>query len=256
MDHELAADRQGAGERVTPAPFTALADHPGPGRAYTERVRAGIDTAGPSGRVRLDAIARWLQDAAYFDLVDAGWERPAPWIVRRLRIPTERFPVLGEQLRLTTWCSALGKAVAERRTSLAGEDGARIETVAQWIAVNRATGRLAPLNEEFHALFARSAAGRRSRTRLHHPPEPPPDALRRPFTFRASDLDAVGHVNNAAYWAVLEEELTEHPADSSLDAEIEHRAAAGAHPVEIHAAEGARWVVSGAAVSATFVLSR
>jgi acyl-ACP thioesterase len=241
---------------VTLAPFTALAEPPGIGRAYTERVRAGIDATGPTGRARLDAIARWLQDAAYFDLVDAGFPRPAPWIVRRLRIQVQRFPVLGEPLRLTTWCSALGKAVAERRTSLHGDDGARIETVAQWIAVDPATGGLAPLNEEFHALFAPSAAGRRSRTRLHHPPEPPPDAIRRPFAFRATDLDAVGHVNNAAYWAVLEEELAGLAADAPIDAEVEHRAAAGAQAVEVHAAGNARWVVAGDEVVATFVLGR
>jgi acyl-ACP thioesterase len=241
---------------VTPAPYTALAERPNAGRAYSERVRAGIGTAGPTGRVRMDAIAGWLQDAAYFDLVDAGWKRPAPWLVRRLRIQVQRFPVLGEALRLTTWCSALGKAVAERRTSLDGEDGARIETVAQWVAVDPASGRLAPLNEEFHALFAPSAAGRRSRTRLHHPPEPPPDAARRPFAFRTTDLDAAGHVNNAAYWAVLEDELTEQPVDAPLDAEIEHRAMATARGVEVHAADGARWVLADGEVVATYVLSR
>jgi acyl-ACP thioesterase len=241
---------------MTLEPFTALAEHPGTGRAYRERVRAGIDTTGPSGRVRLDAIARWLQDAAYFDLVDAGWERPAPWIVRRLRIQVRRFPVLGEPVGLTTWCSALGKAVAERRTSLRGEDGARIETVAQWIAVDPATGRLAALPEDVRALYAPSAAARRSRTRLHHPPEAPPDAARRPFGFRATDLDAVGHVNNAAYWAVLEEELVEHPPGAPLDAEVEHRAAAGAHAVDVLAADGGRWVLAGDEVVATFVLGR
>ena len=35
----------------------------------------GIADAVGDGRVRLDAIARWLQDVAYADLIDAGFER-------------------------------------------------------------------------------------------------------------------------------------------------------------------------------------
>ena len=51
-------------------PSTELTDRPGRGRTYAEAVRPAIADAGPTGRVRLDAIARWLQDAAYYDLVD------------------------------------------------------------------------------------------------------------------------------------------------------------------------------------------
>ena len=234
--------------------LTDLADWPGTGRAYRETVRTGIDAVGPAGRARFDAIACWLQDAARWDLVDAGWERPAPWLVRRLRIRAERFPVFGETLELTTWCSALGRAVAERRTSLRGEHGAVVETVAQWVAVDLSTQRPAPLDEQYVALFGPSAAGRRSRTKLHHPAAPPEGAARRAFAFRTADLDAALHVNNAAYWTVLEEELVEHDAATPLDAEIEHRSATGAGPVEVLADGAHRWVVAGDEVLATFAL--
>jgi hypothetical protein len=52
-------------------------------------MRPGIADATASGRVRLDAIARWLQDVAYLDLVDAGFEGQGAWVVRRLRIRVE-----------------------------------------------------------------------------------------------------------------------------------------------------------------------
>src|SRR3954464_7980304 len=155
------------------APFTEFADHPGAGRTYAETRRAGIDTVAPTGRVRLDAIARWLQDLAYRDLVDAGWARPAPWFVRRLRIRAERFPVFTERIELTTWCSGLGPSVAERRTSVRGAEGAAVEAVAQWISVDPETARPAPLDEAFRATYAPSAAGRRSRARAPHPSPPP-----------------------------------------------------------------------------------
>ena len=34
----------------------------------------GIADAVGSGRVRVDAIARWLQDVAYADIIDAGFD--------------------------------------------------------------------------------------------------------------------------------------------------------------------------------------
>ena len=46
--------------------------------------------------MRLDAIARWLQDVAYEDLLDAGFEKSGVWIVRRLRLRVEAWPRFGE----------------------------------------------------------------------------------------------------------------------------------------------------------------
>jgi len=236
-------------------PFTELTDRPGTGRAYTEPVRPAIGDAGATGRVRLDAIARWLQDAAYYDLVDAGWDPPGPWLVRRLRIRVERFPELPERLELTTWCSGVGPAVAERRTSLRGEEGARIESAALWVFLDPVKQRPAPHSAEFMAVYGTAANGRRARTKLYHPGTPPPDAVARAsFTFRAADLDPARHVNNAAYWAVLEDELAEYGAGEPVDIEIEHRNATGPGPADVLAdGKGGRWVLADGAVVATFV---
>jgi len=95
-------------------------------------MRPGIADADGSGRCRLDAIARWLQDIAYDDLIEAGFEGEGAWIVRRTRIRVERFPRFGEDLRLRTFCSGIGRFSAERRTSVVGETGA-VETVALWV---------------------------------------------------------------------------------------------------------------------------
>ena len=46
--------------------------------------------------MRLDAIARWLQDVAYADLLDAGFDEGGVWIVRRLRLRVEVWPRFGE----------------------------------------------------------------------------------------------------------------------------------------------------------------
>jgi acyl-ACP thioesterase len=45
-----------------------------------------------------------------------------------------------------------------------------------------------------------------------------------PWPLRATDLDVVGHVNNAAYWAPVEEELARRGRPPVERAEIEFRA--------------------------------
>src|SRR4051812_13262087 len=90
------------------------------GRVFEATVRAGLADAGPTGRVRLDALARWLQDVAYEDVEDAGLVERATWVVRRLRIRVERFPRFGDRVTVRTWCSGLGRMWAERRTALEG----------------------------------------------------------------------------------------------------------------------------------------
>ena len=97
------------------------------GRAFERRMLPGIADADGAGRCRLDAMARWLQDIAYSDLVDAGFEGRGAWIVRRTRIRVESFPRFGESLELRTFCSGIGRFSAERRTSISGERGS-VET--------------------------------------------------------------------------------------------------------------------------------
>ena len=101
--------------------LTEIVPDPGEGRAYEQAMRPGIADADAAGRCRLDAMARWLQDIAYADLIDAGFEGRGAWIVRRTRIRVERFPRFGEELTLRTFCSGIGRFSAERRTSIKGE---------------------------------------------------------------------------------------------------------------------------------------
>ena len=82
---------------------------PTPGRTFAWSIMPGIADATPSGRCRLDAIARWLQDAAYEDVLDAGFEGRGAWIVRRSRIRVESFPRFGERVSVRTFCTGIGR---------------------------------------------------------------------------------------------------------------------------------------------------
>jgi acyl-ACP thioesterase len=206
--------------------LTELVAPPTEGRVFTDRARAGLGDVAPSGRVRLDTIARWLQDAAFADLLDSGLPDDSVWIVRRLRLRVERFPRMHEHVSVATWCSGAGSLVAERRSTVRGNEGGLVEAVALWVHLDPVGARPRPMAEGFDAVSAPAGAGRRGRARLRHRGEPPPDGRAAPWRFRAADLDLADHVNNAVYWQALEEELVGDGAREPFDAEIEHRAPA------------------------------
>jgi acyl-ACP thioesterase len=220
-----------------------LVEHPGAGRVFEERLLPGIADATGDGRVRLDAIARWLQEVAYHDLLDAGFEQAGVWVVRRSRLRVDAFPRFGEPVVLSTFCSGLGRFAAERRTSIRGESAA-VEAVALWIWLDAERLRPSRFEPRFVDIYAESADGRGANVRLRHP-EPPGDCERLPFAFRATDIDIAGHVNNSHYWAVLEEELAG-AAPERMDVEIEYREPAEPGDSLLLRDGAGRWVTTAA----------
>lgn len=226
------------------SPQSELVPAPGRGRIFEREVMPGLADATASGRARLDAIARWLQDAAYLDIVDAGLAGRGAWVVRRTRLRVESFPRFGEPVSVRTFCSAAGRVAAERRTSVSG-GGASVEAVAMWIHVDTETRRPLRLGEEFDAVYGESASGRKANFRLRHA-EAPADAVSAPWHFRVSDLDVAGHVNNSAYWEPVEEALWREEEPSSADMEIEYREPAQPGEAKILRSGSVMWITDDA----------
>jgi acyl-ACP thioesterase len=203
-------------------------------------MRPGIADADGAGRCRLDAMARWLQDIAYADLVDAGFEGRGAWIVRRTRMRVDRFPRFGEDLTIRTFCSGIGRFSAERRTSIGGETAA-VESVSLWVCLDPERGRPMRFPEDFIAAYQESAGGRDANVRLRHP-DPPASAERSRWHFRAAEMDPAGHINNSHYWVPLEEELAGGPEPEAIDAEIEYRDPAMPGEAEVIRADGSIWI--------------
>jgi acyl-ACP thioesterase len=230
---------------VTDSHFSEIVPPPAHGRVYRDCVRPGFADCAPSGRARLDGLARWLQDVAYADVVDAGLAEAAVWVVRRTRLRVHRFPRFGEQLQALTFCSGMGAMWAERRTTitLRGGAAADVEAVALWVHLDRESWRPVPFGAREIELYGEPAGGRRVRARLHHPA--PPDAARaRPWCFRATECDVADHVNNAAYWVPVEEELLGEGGEEpeSFDAEIEFRHPAQPGQKSVLTQDDMRWI--------------
>jgi acyl-ACP thioesterase len=224
--------------------FDALVAHPGVGRSFQRTVVPGLGDAAPGGRVRLDAIARWLQDVAHADVRDAGLADGAVWVVRRARMQVRRFPRFDEPATLDTFSSGLGRMWAQRRTTVTTAEGGHVEAVALWVHLDPAGGRPVPLTKDELAVYGASAAGREVKARLRHP-GPPPTAAVGAWRFRATELDLAGHINNAAYWAPLEEELvTAGREPERLDVELEFRAPSQPGEFAVVRDGPRRWIVA------------
>jgi acyl-ACP thioesterase len=162
----------------------------------------------PSGRLRLDSLARYLQWAAEDDVADSGLSEPVVWLVRRCELRLRALPVMGERLSVRTFCSGTGPRWAERTTILSGRDDQEyVQATAVWAAVGRADGRPVELSAGFRRIYGESAGDKVVSVRLSHPRPGPGAASESAWQPRAADFDTAGHVNNAIHWSVVEDEL-------------------------------------------------
>jgi acyl-ACP thioesterase len=222
-----------------------LARHPDV-RAYSQPRQPGFADCAPSGRVRLDALACWLQDVAYADVQDAGLERAAVWVVRRTRIRVNRFPRFGEHFDLTTFCSGIGRMWAERRTDIVSQDAGNgavpeVEAVSLWVHLDAEHWRPSPLTQTEMDTYGGMPA-RKVSARLRHPTPASTDGASG-WVFRATECDIADHINNAAYWKPLEEELLAGEDPDRLDVEIEYRSPAQPGAKRVVGNGSYRWIV-------------
>jgi len=179
---------------------------PAAGRVFTSGYPIRRTDVTPSGRLRFDALTRYLQDVAEDDLTEAGLREPYDWLVRRYAITVHGFPQRGQPMRLTTFCSATGPRWAERTTTLSVSGTELIQARAVWAAVARGTGESCAMGPGFHHIYGPAAQGRRASARLSHP-RPDPSAPARDWPVRAADFDTAGHVSNTIHWMAVEDVL-------------------------------------------------
>ncbi len=195
---------------------------PSAGRTFAARRRIRLGDMDETGRLRLDAAARFLQDVAIDDVQETGWGIPDHlWFVRRIRLEVRAPFVDDREVRLVTWCSGLAAIAAGRRWSLEGDRGGRIEVDSVWIHLGP---EQRPARIESFGIYAEATGGRPVSTRLELP-VPPDDAPRSAWPLRSTDVDLHGHVNNAVHWQAVEDVARTREVDlrTPVVAEVDYR---------------------------------
>ena len=166
--------------------------------------------------MRLPGISR---TCAIDDVGETGWGAPEHlWVVRRYEVDVVAPFLYDEWVELTTWCSGLAPVAAGRRTTLAGRrrrahrGGERLDPPS-----DRTDGRRD--STPASASMRTRPAGGASRPRLELP-DPPMDADRAAWQLRSTDVDRMGHLNNAVHWQAIEHRLL----GSRIDARLPFRA--------------------------------
>ena len=205
---------------------------PSAGRVFEGHRRIRLTDATASGRLRLDGLARFLQDVAEDDVADTGWQPPYGWLLRRCAVAVREYPRVMASVTLRTFCSGTGPRWAQRTTTVISGGSPVIQAVAVWVAVDHATGQPCSLGDGFLRFYGEAAQGRRASARLGLP-GPDDTASARDWPIRAADLDIAGHVNNTVYWAAAEDALEEAGAEPPRLAVLEYQRPilAADHPV-------------------------
>ena len=185
-----------------------MLEPPPDGRVYRMQRRIRLADTGASGRLRLDAAARYVQDIATDDVAAAGIDDgDHVWIVRRTVMEVLSPFREDKAVRVATWSGGLGARWATRRTSIAGDAGGQIEGETLWAFVHAATLKLSPLPAAYHAIYGDAVRDAAVSGKLLLPRQPPEDARHEDWPLRVTDIDILGHVNNAVYWEAVESDL-------------------------------------------------
>ena len=192
---------------------------PPSGRVFRRNRRVRLGDVDPTGRLRFDGMARYMQDIATDDSDDLGSLEARAWVVRRTLIQQRQAPRNGEDLAMATFCSGMGTRWAERRVSMAGGRGGSVEAVTLWVHLDPVNGRPKPLPQDFIATYTEPSGGREVTARQIHEPVVPGDGAvhTMPWWPRVTDLDVLDHVNNAVAWEVVEQSLERVRARELLD---------------------------------------
>ncbi|MDT5339606.1 MAG: hypothetical protein QOD90_5111, partial [Mycobacterium sp.] len=176
-------------------------------------------------RLRLDGVARNIQEVGAEHLADAGYADVHPhWIVQRTVIDVLEPLELPSDITFRRWCSGISNRWCSMRVRLDGSDGGLIETEGFWINMNKDTATPSLISESMFDRFATTTDDTRLKWRPWLPGPASSDVVT-PFALRHTDIDLFRHVNNTVYWHGVHEVLAQYSelVSSTYRAVVEYR---------------------------------
>lgn len=192
--------------------FDPLAPYPSKGAVFSNSWPVRTGDIHPDRTLRLDAVARYLQDLGFDNLEANGAAQTHPlWVVRRTVIDVIRPITWPDTVRLHRWCSALSSRWCTMRVRIESDGGGLIETEGFWININPRNGMPSRISDDFLVPLATTTDEHRLTWRRWIT-DVAPDTAGREFCLRSNDIDPFDHVNNAVYWQPAETSWMTHPS--------------------------------------------
>ncbi|MFW0788027.1 acyl-[acyl-carrier-protein] thioesterase [Gordonia sp. CPCC 205333] len=161
-------------------------------------------------RLRLDAVARYIQDIGYEHLGHTpGGDVHQGWVVRRNVIDVIAPIEFGADVVLQRWCAATSNRWCNMRVRIEGSDGGLIETEAFLIHFDVESGLPSRMSDAFLEPMLATTTEHRLRWKPALAKTAADEVEVRDYPLRTIDLDWLGHVNNAAYLGAVEELMGE-----------------------------------------------
>ena len=176
----------------------------------------------PKGQAKLTTMANYFQEMAYHHANQLGFgyedmnERKIMWVLSRMRIRMNHYPVWDDQVSVETWHRGMNRLFGLRDFRVKDLDG-RVLGVASsaWLILDSETRR--PVRQVSGVLNQNLGTDSVFEEKLDKIPAPEQieELTHRKVQF--SDLDIVGHVNNVKYMEWCIDTLM---ADGSFNKEI------------------------------------
>lgn len=164
----------------------------------------------------LQGVFKLLQEAAiahanqYDTGTDAMVTRGESWVLKRMAVAIDRYPTYLEPLRVETWSTGIRGSVGNRDFRVHAGDGPPIiRGSSLWLYINVRARSVIRVPAEIAARFP-SGPGAPFCPELQELAFDAPDpatASALPVSLRYSDVDANDHVNNTAYFDLLQTAL-------------------------------------------------
>lgn len=172
--------------------------------------RIRFDECGPGGSLRSSGYLRYAQDIARVHSERGGFgrdwygQRGLTWLIRATELDVLDHAGYGDELVVSTEVVGFRRVWARRRSefALAGGERRVASAVIDWVLLGPRGGPVR-VPAEITGLFGAGVHGTFTPLRVDLPPAPA-DAAALPLEVRRSDLDPMGHVNNAAYIDYIE----------------------------------------------------
>lgn len=188
-------------------------------RVFTAKRRIRVGDCDSNGNLRVDAIARYLQDIGYDDTDDIGVGDGGFWVARSIEMDfsdVNRWPKRNEFITMQTYCSGIGKAFAQRCVDITTANGEVIHTLTMWVSINE-QGKPSTVPQWLIDAYPKAEKVSAKRTLQVIEPSDEFDGNIISWPLRASDLDVNNHVNNAVAFDALYE------AAQAIDAKLPRR---------------------------------